>query len=97
MFVNVGSGYYLLPGYHFYGSFDVIDMLNKMNASNDYSTLKNDIDNLKSILSDVIVYNKTGDEAGNSNGLCVIANISDYNDIGYSNSYTNFKNWRAIF
>lgn len=75
--------------------FDVYDFLNKVEGTK-FSPRKEDIDNLKSILDDMIVYNRKGPEAGEANGLSLYFSLSPdfYYKIFEHN--TDFKNWNKL-
>ena len=96
------SGYYLLHGYYMYGTFDIVDLLNKTYSNYNNSTLRTKINELNSILANLIEYNAKGDEAGNSNGLCCVFAMGDeYEDgyfvnLSYTASETNLTSWRNL-
>ena len=78
-----------------YGTYDVVDMLNKMKSNNNFSSYKEEIEACLTALNNVIGYNKKGAEAGNSNGLCVVVIVSGCY-ASYDSSETNFTTWRAL-
>ena len=91
--VEDGETYYLLHGYYLYGTFDVTDFLNKLESS----SLKVDstkISQAKAALSDLIIYNNVGGEAGESYGLALVCPVSN-DSIDYKSSETHFSNWRS--
>ena len=92
------DGYYLLHGYYLYGTFDVMDMLNKMKSSSNYSSCTTEITNAINALNELIVYSKIGQAAGNSNGLCVVVDMDGDNFVteSYKASETNFTAWRSF-
>lgn len=94
-FTNVGNETYVLHGYFSYGTFDALDMLNKMESSDLLSSYVSDIQAAKEALVDCIYYNKKGSAAGESNGLCAVVPMD--NRFVYSAGYTNFINWRGLF
>ncbi len=97
-FSNNNDGTYTLHGYYFYGTFDAYDALVKMENSALLAGYSEQIQAAKDALDDVILYNKRGNAAGESNGLCVVVPMEDYyNQVNYSANFTNFSNWRALF
>ncbi len=78
-----------------YGTYDVVDMLNKMKSNNNFSSYKTEIEACLTTLNNVIGYSKKGAEAGNSNGLCVVVIVSGCY-ASYDSSETNFTTWRAL-
>ena len=91
-FEHVGSSY-ILHGYWFYGTFDAYDFLNKLESNSSYSSYANQINAVKTAFSSLVIYNKAGQAAGNSNGLALVSKM--YYD--YKQSETNFTTWRSIF
>ena len=94
-----GQAYYLLHGYYMYGTFDVVDMLNKMKSSSDYSSCTTEINNLLSILDNLIAYSKIGQAAGDSHGLCVVVEVDSSGSFvkdDYVAKETNFTSWRSF-
>lgn len=86
-------------GYEDIGTFDVKDFLNKIpNYSALYNGLSSYVSAVSTALSDLIVYNKKGSSAGESNGLAFYFDSGYYCDPGsvYSSSQTNFTEWKKI-
>ena len=90
------NGYYVDWGYNYFGTFDVKDFLNKL--GNKYSSLSTEINSVKTALNDLVVYNKIGGQAGNSNGLCVYFPLHECCDKEnvYSSQQTGFSSWRTV-
>ena len=90
------NGYYVDHGYNFFGTFDVVDFLNKLSST--YSSLNTKINETKTALNELVVYNKVGAQAGNSNGLCLYFPLHTMCDkaTNYASSETNFTNWRTV-
>lgn len=86
--------YYLLHGYHLYGTFDVYDFLTKLSSNNTFKSLASTASNVKSALSQLVKYNKVGDEAGESHGLCLVCPMNNYTD--YLSEHTHFSTWRNL-
>lgn len=87
---------YIDWGYNYFATFDVVDFLNKL--GNKYSTLTAKINNVKTAYNELVKYNKTGAQAGNSNGLCLyfpLHKACDKNTT-YSLTETNFINWKLV-
>lgn len=98
-FSNNADGTYTLLGCYLYGTFDAFDMLNKLETSSLFANHTSKIQTAKDALGEAVLYNKKGNAAGESNGLCVVAPMADgnYDTIDYSAKYTNFVNWRSLF
>jgi hypothetical protein len=81
--------------------FDIQDFINKLQANSSLSTkttLQSKLSSAEDALSELVVYNKIGSGAGNSNGLslfCLSSAYSIFANIIYSMSQTNFTNWRS--
>ena len=91
------EGYYVLPGYYDYASFDAKDLLTKLSTNTTLgltSAQKTNVQNALTALNNLIVYNAAGDEAGNSNGLALICPAADWWAEYYLASETNFVTWR---
>ena len=86
-------------GYEVWGTFDIIDFLDKLSENSTYNVgLEQLISNVKEKYYDMLKYNRSGIGAGNSNGLalyfpCDYGCASEY---VYVESETNFTNWKTI-
>lgn len=77
--------------------FNVSDFLTNMEKASDYSSIKQDFTDLKTALNNLIAYNKTGNAASGSCGLCFFCPLSGYNSASiYTATKTNFSNWRNL-
>ena len=83
-------------GYNHFGTFDVIDFLNKLETN--YPTLTTKISAVRTEFSKLVKYNRAGDAAGESNGLCLFfsMNKSCYPDDYYNANETRFDCWRSV-
>ena len=90
------NGSYILPGYNNFGTFDVMDFLNKLDTN--YSSMNSQINSVKSAYNDLVIYNKIGKDAGESNGLCLFFPMHKncHADTYYSASQTRFSSWRNV-
>ena len=90
--------YYADYGYDYFGVFDAMDFLNELSKNSSFSSLSSDISTTKNALSNLIVYNKAGADAGDSNGLSIFFPLSSNcgKSVIYTTSQTNFTNWRSI-
>ena len=90
------NGYYVDHGYNYFGTFDVADFLDKL--SNKYSALSSKVEETKAALNQLVVYKNNGDEAGNSNGLCLYFPLHTMCQKAtyYSATETNFSAWRTV-
>ena len=88
--------YYVDYGYNSFGTFDVVDFLNKLETN--YSSLKTKIDAVRAAYNDMLVYNRVGDEAGASNGLCLYFPMHSrcHTDTYYAASETRLSSWRSF-
>ena len=93
--VEDGVTYYLLHGYYLYGSYDVKDLLTNIKNSSKFSSVSSKCQTALNALSQLIIKNSIGDEAGNSNGLSAICKYSSDSAVSYSTNYTHFTNWRS--
>ena len=95
-FIKESDGTYTLLGSFSFGTIDVKDFLTRLKSLTGFTTYSSDIDNVISLLKDLVIYNVIGDEAGNSNGLTCVAYLYTgfYQDY-YKTSYTNFTNYRS--
>jgi len=80
-------------GFSYYGLVDGYDFMNKLKASATYEIYKNEIEATQAAYSQLVGYSRKGSQAGNSNGLAVVAAVY----CSYSTSETTFTNWRSIF
>lgn len=83
----------------YFGMFDVIDFLNKIEANTKYNPGGSYISNVRSKFSNLVKYSVAQKGAGNANGLCCIYSKTSGNWLlgnNYSTSQTNFTNWRSF-
>lgn len=83
----------------YFGMFDVIDFLNKIEANTDYNPGGNYISNVKAAFNNLLGYSTVQKGAGNANGLCCIYSKTSGNWLlgtKYSTTQTNFTNWRSF-
>ena len=80
-------------GYSYYGLVDGYDFMNKLKANATYESYKTEIEAAQAAYSQLVGYSRHGSQAGNSNGLAVVAAVY----CSYSTSETSFTNWRSIF
>ena len=94
--ITYENGQYVDHGYNYFGIFDVQDFLNKLGTK--YSTLSSEINAVKSIYNNLVVYNKIGNEAGNSNGLCLYFPMHERCDADtyYSSKETSLSSWKVV-
>ena len=90
------DGHYIDYGYNSFGTFDVQDFLNKLRTN--YSSMSNEIAAVKEAYNDLLVYNKAGQDAGESNGLCLFFPMHSRCDAEtyYSAKQTRFSSWRNV-
>ena len=78
--------------------FDAKDMLSKMKTNSYFksdSELIGYINECISQISDIVIHNTIGDDAGNSNGISLFFNY-EYYEYPYTANDTNFYYWRLI-
>ena len=90
-----GVTYYILPGYYDYGLFDVYDFMFALKGQNSFSVDGDLLDELYAAYCDYVVYNRVGEDAGHSNGLCLVCPMEEYfvENNYYPSSETAFTNW----
>ena len=90
------GNYYVDYGYNSFGIFDVKDFLNKLGTK--YTSMKNNITAVNSAYNDLLLYNRVGDAAGESNGLCLFFPMHKRCSAGiyYSDKQTRLSNWRSL-
>jgi len=93
--VQEGS-YYIDYGYNSFGTFDIKDFLNKLGTK--YSNMSNEIAKVNAAYNDLLLYNKVGREAGESNGLCLFFPMHSRCSASYyyNAQQTRFANWRSV-
>lgn len=93
------SYYYYAHGWIFFGTFDALDMFNKLYSSSDFSSIKATVDACRNALKKMVIHNTAGNEAGESHGLCVFVPLFRYYgaSVDYSSKNTLFTNWTNIF
>ena len=92
-----GETYYLLHGYYDYGTFDARDALTKIKANSKFGSFASEINNVLNLLDELVVYSAKGNEAGESNGLCLVCPMDSYLTTDYyKDSESNFDNWRSL-
>ena len=83
----------------YFGTFDAMDFLDKLSANSTYNPGNNYIKDIQDAYANMLVYNKKGSAAGNSNGLCCYYSVnSNYSGVRgsylcYNSEETNFSNW----
>lgn len=83
----------------YFGMFDVMDFLNKIEANSNYNPGGSYISNVKTAFNKLVKYSVVQKGAGNANGLCCIYSKTSGNWLlgnNYSTSQTNFTNWRSF-
>ena len=92
------DGYYIDYGYNYFGTFDVKDFLDNLKSNSTYSSLSSYISNVETAFNKLVEYNKTGADAGDSNGLVMFFPMDEYCEKStyYASSQTNFTNWRSL-
>lgn len=83
----------------YFGMFDVIDFLNKIEANSNYNPGGSYISNVRTAFNNLVKYSVAQKGAGNANGLCCIYSKTSGNWLlgtNYSTSQTNFTNWRSF-
>ena len=98
---HVGN-YYYDYGYYAYGTFDALDLMNKLSNTSAFDDASSEIDAVKTAFGNLVKKNSKGAGAGNSNGLCCffpLYNGTDYDykvTIYYDEEETDFTNWRSV-
>ena len=94
---QVGN-YYYDHGYNYFGTFDVKDMVSKIKGNSSFSSLSTYITAVEEAFNKLVAYSEKGDQAGNSNGLCLYFPLHSQCNKGtyYSSSETNFSVWRSF-
>ena len=87
-----GVTYYCLPGSYSYGTIDVYDFLNKLEANTTFNSSK--IAEVKQAFDNLVVYNTVGNEAGEAHGLTMIFEPSDYEI--YHDDEATFPTWHSV-
>ena len=89
-------GCYVDWGYNYFATFDVYDFLTKL--GNKYSALSTEIAAVRSELNELVVYNRIGNEAGQSHGLCLYFPLHQVcqKSKAYTNTETDFSSWRTV-
>ncbi len=90
------EGGYILPGYNTFGVLDAKDVLNKLKTN--YPYLSSDVDKAIAAYNDMLVYNRVGSYAGNSNGLSLFFPLHNRCSahMFYNANQTRFNNWRNL-
>ena len=88
--INSSKQFY---GFSSYGLVDGMDFLNKLANNATYEVYKDQINDVKTAFNQLVSYSRKGSQAGNSNGLAIVA--ATY--CSYPSSETSFTNWRSIF
>lgn len=91
-FGDINYYWYQYNGYDSYGTVDAMDFLNKLGANSTFSSFSSEINAVKSVYNQLVVYSRKGSAAGNANGLGLIT--PEYS--GYGASETAFNNWRTL-
>ena len=77
-----------------YGLVDGKDFLNKLAANSKFSTHASIINETKELYSQMVIHNKKGGAAGNSNGLAFHTPVGYYD---YPADESHFTNWVSLF
>ena len=91
-----------VEGYSYFGIFDAMDFLKKIDDESSFNSIDTKISECKAAFANLVKYNKKGTKAGNSYGLCLYFPMLDNSGYCcssktyYSATQTNFTNWRKI-
>lgn len=91
-----------VEGYSYFGIFDAMDFLKKIDDESSFNSIDIKISECKAAFANLVKYNKKGTKAGNSYGLCLYFPMLDNSGYYcssktyYSATQTNFTNWRKI-
>ncbi len=97
-FKNVINSCKKYEDFYRFGLFDGKDFLNKLASNNTFSSFATQINDVKTALSEMIIHNAKGSDAGNSNGLAFFAPLGSYGTAtSYPSKQTHFNNWKALF
>ncbi len=90
------GNYYYDYGYNSFGTFDVLDFLNKLESN--YSSLSSSINAVRAAYNDMLVHNVAGAQAGESNGLCLFFPMSERCAVNkyYTAKETRLSSWRTV-
>ena len=98
IFKNVINSCKKYEDFYRFGLFDGKDFLNKLASNNTFSSFATQINDAKTALSEMIIHNAKGSDAGNSNGLAFFAPLGSYGTAtSYPSKQTHFNNWKALF
>ena len=79
-----------------YDIFDARELLTNMKKTSSYSSLSEKLNKIDECLSELVIYEEHGSGIRGS-GICFFCPISGYSvKSNYSNTNTNFENWRSI-
>ena len=92
---DYGDDPYYGSGYIYYGSFDVMDFLNKISANATFKEVATNVDAVKEKFNELVVYSRAGSRAGQSHGLTLICPIN-FSYVDYKSSLTHFTNWCRV-
>ena len=87
------SWYYYVSGLESYGCIDGLDFLTKLGNNSNYTSFSTQISEVKDAYKELVKYSRVGTDAGNSNGLSLVAGVY----VTINASETNFTNWRNLF
>ena len=91
-----GEVYHYLYGMYDYGTFDALDFLTQIKTLNLGNGVTDKIDNVISLLDEVVIYNKTGSISKDSCGLAIVFPIEEYvAEKIYLSSETDFTSWHS--
>lgn len=90
--------YYGLEDYLYIGLFDAKDFINKLASNQTFNPGSSYTSGVLDAFSNLVIYDKKGSAAGNSNGLSMFWAVSrqTYASEYYTSEETNFSNWRYI-
>ena len=94
-FGDIYQNGYFYNGLTYCGTVDGYDLLNKLEGNSTFSSFESKFEEVKTAYKKLVVYSKKGSQAGNANGLVVMATTSYY--VSYPSSETSFTNWRSLF
>ena len=92
---QIAQGVY---GYQVYGTFDVVDFVNKLASNSTFNPGSTYTNAVKTAISKYVGYSLAQKSAGNANGLALFWSVSSYcqKNTYYTSTETNFSNWRSL-
>lgn len=77
--------------------FDIQDFCEKIAASSTYKTTVTAVSEMKTALTDLVAYNKYGNDSSDACGLCMFCPVSGYSySYGYASGETGFTTWQTF-